>query len=341
MNQNTATDQDSERHLSGQRGQELFRREALEHHARGLRDEGSLLRISPSWTRWAYRLLLLVFAAAALFAVLGSVHEYAAGPAVVRLEGHSEVTAKLPGIVTAVEVEAGQRVAAGDLLVRFYGAQEAAELDRVRREFELGLIRRLRDPSDPAAESALSRLRAQQELAEARLEERSARAPHPGVVSDLRVRPGQHLVPGQVVLSLVGEDPAAPEAGERDLGLSIVALFPGHYRPLLRPGMKLRLELQGYRYAYQHLVIDRVDDEVVGPAEARRVLGAGIGDALSLSGPLVLVRARLPAATFESGGRVYEYHDGILGVAEVRVRSERILQTLLPGSRALFEGSGA
>ncbi len=306
----------------------LFRAEALEHHHRGLPDQGNVLEISPIWTRWVYRLLVAVFAAAVLYAVWGTVDEYAEGIAVVRAEGRSDVTAPVAGTVSTLEVRPGQRVAAGELLVRLYGAQEAAELERVRREFELGLLDRLRHPADPSAARALGGLRTQKRRAEAHLEERSVRSPAAGVVSDLRVRPGQLLSPGEVILSLRGEDPE----------LRIVALLPGRYRPLLRPGMAMRLELEGYRYAYQQLRVERISDEVFGPTETRRVLGPGIGDAVPLAGPVVFVEARLPSPTFESDGRVYAYHDGILGRAEVRVRSESLLVTLVPGLKALRPG---
>ncbi len=303
----------------------IFRHEALEHHTRGFQDQGHLLELSPDWVRWTYRLLLGVFVAAVLYSVFGSIHEYAPGLAVVRVEGLTEVNATLAGTVTSVEIEAGQRVAAGTLLVRFYGVQEAAEVARIQREFELGLINRLRNPADRTSERALSALRAQKQLAEARLEQRSVRAPHAGIVADLRVRPGQHLSPGQSILSLIGDNPE----------LRVVALFPGHYRPLIEPGMPLRLELEGYKYAYQHLVVDAIGEEVVGPGEARRVLGASIGDAVPLTGPVIFVHARLPTRTFESGGRIYEYHDGMQGRAEVWVRSESILTTLLPDLKAV------
>lgn len=317
----------------GVRGTEagrIFREEALEHHARGVPDQGQLLQLSPGWTRWTYPLLLLLFAAAAVFALVGSIHEYAGGPAVVRLEGQTDVTAPLAGTVVSVEVAAGRRVAAGDLLARLYGVQEAAELDRASREFELGLAGRLRNPADPSAERTLGPLRAQKVQAERRLEERSVRAPHDGTVGDVWIQAGQHLTPGQVILSLDGGDPR----------LGIVALIPGHYRPLLRPGMPLRLELEGYGYAYQQLTVESVGDEVVGPAEARRFLGPGIGDAVPLTGSVVLVTARLPAPTFEADGRAYAYHHGTPGTAEVRVRSEKILFALVPALRALWGRNG-
>jgi hypothetical protein len=114
---------------------------------------------------------------------------------------------------------------------------------------------------------------------------------------------------------------------------SLIALLPGSYRPLLRAGMSLRFELDGYRYVYRELTIDAVDDQVVGPAEARRLLGAS-GDAVRLEGPLVVVRARLPERSFDFGGRSYEYFDGLVGSVDVRVGSAPIV-SLLPQPRLL------
>lgn len=304
----------------------VFRQEAIEHHSRGFGGKGHVLEISPRWTGWAFRILMLALVAGLLYTALGTVHEYASGLAVIRVDDRTEVTTTLAGTVTAVEVEAGQRVEPGQVLVRFYGAQEAAELARIEREFELGLADRLRNPADLGAERALSALRAQKQLAESRLEERTLRAPTAGIVSDLRIRPGQHLSLGQSVLALTDDDPE----------LAIVALLPGNFRPLIEPGMPLRLELQGYAYAYLHLTVERVDAEVIGPTEARRVLGPGIGDAVPVEGSVVLVHARLPQRTFESDGETYFFHDGMFGTAEVRVRSEPILVTLVPGLKAFF-----
>jgi multidrug resistance efflux pump len=255
------------------------------------------------------------------------VREYASGPAVVRLGGRTDLTATADGTVTDVGVTAGQTVEAGRLLVRFYGAREAAELARIDHELELQLVNRLRDPSDRGAEQALISLRAQRELARSNLAEREVRAPAGGVVSDIRVRPGQHIAPGQSLLSLVrGQE--HPE---------VIALIPGEYRPMLKPGMPLRLELTGYRYAYQELVVETVGEEVVGPGEARRFLGDEIADAVQLTGPVVRVSARLTGNTFEADGRVRRFHDGMWGRAEVRVRSERVLVALVPALKALFE----
>ena len=122
--------------------------------------------------------------------------------------------------------------------------------------------------------------------------------------------------------------------------LTVIAMLPGSDRPLLRPGAPLRLELAGFRYAYIDLVIESIGDEVVGPAEVKRFLGADIADAVPVGGPVVLVRARLPAATFRQRGRELRYYDGMLGTVEARLRSESILVTLIPGLRGVLGDDG-
>ncbi|HEY1584954.1 MAG TPA: HlyD family secretion protein, partial [Polyangia bacterium] len=154
---------------------------------------------------------------------------------------------------------------------------------------------------------------------------RLVRAPRAGVVDDVRIRAGEHLDRDDVMLSFVGDEARA----------SVVALLPGSYRSLLRPGMPLRLYVEGYHYAYRDLVVDSVADAVVGAAEARRFLGPDAAAAVRLDGPVVLVRARLPGRTFDFAGRTYDFYDGLRGLAEVRLRSEPILFTLVPQLRLL------
>ena len=320
----------SERRSDGLAAAALFREEAVEHHNLGIRAEGDVLRVDPGWMRWTYRLLLTVLVAGLLFTFLARIREYAEGPAVVQLGGRSDLTATADGTVSQVTVAPGERIEAGRLLVRFYGARETAELARLDHEFELQLINRLRDPADSGAQQALISLRAEREMARSNLAEREVRAPAAGVVNDVRVRPGQHITPGQSLLSILrGQEHPV-----------VVAFVPGEYRPMLKRGMPLRLEVTGYRYAYQHLIVDSVGDEVVGPTEARRYLGNEIADAVQVGGPVVRVEAHLDSDTFEAEGKTRRYHDGMLAKAEVRIRSERVLVALIPALKALFEARG-
>lgn len=306
----------------------IFREAALEHHFRGIHAQGDLLRLSPHWVNWAYRLLLAVSAAGSAYFVFGRVNEYATGIAVIRDEGRTVVSALTGGTITEIAVRAGQRVETNQPLLRFNDAPEKIELERLHREFNLRQIDRLKDPNDQAAQQQLATVRVQIETAEKRLKERTISAPCSGVVRDVRIRPNQLVAPGELLLTIVGEDDA----------LSAVAILPGHYRPLLKPGNPLRLEPAGFRYAYQRLTIDAIGDEVVGPNEVRRFLGPEVADSLALQGPAVIVLAHLPSRRFKAHGRWHEYHDGMPGTAEARVRSESILFALVPGLRAVFGG---
>jgi membrane fusion protein (multidrug efflux system) len=304
----------------------IFRQQAWEHYHHSRWKEGDVLRLTPAWTRWTYWLLVGVLGVGALFCVLGTVHEYAAGPALVRLERRTDVTAHGGGVVATVEVQPGQRVEAGQVLVTLQAEEERDRLTRLEHEFELLLVRYMRTPSDEAARQALTTLRAEREFARSRLESRSLRAPVPGVVGDLRIQPGQYLAAGARVASLVEDE--AP--------VYLQAFLPGSYRPFLRPGMLLRVELEGFHYTYRELLIESVGAQVIGPGELRRYLGPELADAVKVEGPLVLVRARLPTQTFTHQGRVLGYFDGMPARAEAVVRTEPILLALLPGLRLLF-----
>ena len=301
----------------------IFRHEALQALEEAEVASGELLHIAPRWTRWAYWLLAAAVTGSLSFAAFAFVGEYAAGPAVVRVEGRTDLTATAAGTVEEVLVQPGQHVAAGQLLVRFNVASETAELERLQMELEDQLVKVLRDPNDQASRQALTSLRAQKELAAVRVQQRSVRAPHAGIVSDLRIRRGQLLQAGDLAVSLNGE-------GTR---FFVVAFLPGQFRPLVHPGMPLRLRLSGFSRATVMTTIDSVGDEVVGPAEARRYLGPDVADAVTLTGPVVLVKAALGGTSFASDDKRFNFYDGLTGNAEARVRSQRVLAVLVPGLR--------
>lgn len=303
-----------------------FRKEALEYSRTAGREQGDVLQLSPAWSRWTYHVLVWLLLSGFVYCLAGRVNTYASGPALIRVEGRTDLTLPIPSVVATVQVVPGQRVEVGQSLVTFRAEDEASTLERLERELELQLIRFMRDPSDGAARQALTSLSAERELAQARVEARTLRAPHAGLVGDVRIQPGQFLPAGTRALSLVAED--AP--------VTLLALLPGYARPFLRPGMPLRVELDGFRYEYRELTIEAVGDQVIGPAEVRRFLGPDLADAVSVEGPVVLVKANLPSHTFVNEGRVLSYFDGMPSRAEARVRSERILVVLLPALKGLF-----
>jgi membrane fusion protein (multidrug efflux system) len=301
----------------------LYRKEALEAHL-GPTAEGQVLRLVPRWAPWTFTLLISASLFALLFAAVGTIDEYADGVAVVRVQGRRELTARAPGTVATIEAQPGQRVAAGQVIVRFHG--DTSERDRLEKELERQLVKVLDDPTDQAARQQLMAVRAERDRARDDVDQRLVRAPEAGVVSDVRIQPGRLVQPGETVASLVPD-------GAR---FEVIAVVPGNFRPRLQPGMPLRVEIAGYAHAYAEVAIETIGDQVVGPTEIRRFLPADLAETLSISGPVVLVTASLSSRSFSAEGRSYDYYDGMLGRAEVRVGSRSVLFSLVPGLESMF-----
>ncbi|MFH0899955.1 MAG: HlyD family efflux transporter periplasmic adaptor subunit [Pseudomonadota bacterium] len=305
----------------------LFRSEALDHYRLGLRHEGAPLRLAPLWTRYAFGLMCAVIVSASTLALFANVDQYATGPAIIRHQDRTVVSAKAAGVVAAVEAVPGQRVEAGQLLVKLDDSLGTGGGEAGRGDFTLAGGSSNRENQPPCLEAVGSSV--EHELSARRTRELSfLRAPRAGLISDVRVRAGQYIQPGDIMLTIV------PIAAS----FSVVAVIPGHFRPQIQLGAPLRLELAGYRYAFQHASVEAASDEVIGPTEVRRYLGPEIADTIPAVGPAILVRADLPANTFLADGKEYRYYDGMLGTVEIRVRSENVIVGLLPWLRHLKGG---
>jgi membrane fusion protein (multidrug efflux system) len=314
-------------HVLDQRGGsddgEMFRQEAIVNLVRR-GHHGDVVRVHPGWVRGAYWAVVASLAAAIAYVALARIHQYAEGPAVVRITGRTEVTANDGGTITALGVAPGQTVTAGQALAQLHDTEQAGRLRGLEAEFERKLVSYLQSPADPGVREALASLVSEKESALAGVESRVIRAPVDGVVKEVLVRNGQRIEPGKTVLSI-----GAKGAAE---GLSVLAFLPGTERPRLRADQRLRLTLPGYRGAYLEMPVRGVSTEVLGPAEARaRFLGDRLGDTLPINGPVVVVEARLATTTFSADGVTYALHDGMAGRAEVQLSSRSVLETLIPG----------
>jgi hypothetical protein len=124
--------------------------------------------------------------------------------------------------------------------------------------------------------------------------------------------------------------------GAGDHSFRVVMALPGHYRPMLKGGLPLRVEVSGYQGAYQGLTLASVSDRVLSAEEIRRTAGDTLADALNSGGPFVLADAPLPP-TFTSRGRSYAFFDGMRGTARTPVRRSSALAILFPWVRAASE----
>jgi multidrug efflux pump subunit AcrA (membrane-fusion protein) len=305
----------------------IFRQEAIDALSAGQKEGPPPLQILPRWTGWTYWVLIGTVALGLVYAASASVAEYADGAAVVQVEGRLDLGAARGGLVESVEARPGQRVAAGQVLLRLRGDRERRRLEQLEGEFELRLVHLLLHPRDEATRQSLAALREQRQVAEAELAERTVVAPRAGVVANLRVRPGQLLAPGEPALTLIGDERA---------DFVVLAVVPGQFRPMLRPGMKMRFELEGFPRIFRSLPIESVAEEVIAPGEVRRYLGRDVGERAPPAS-MVLVRARLPEPTFTVEGKSHRYQDGIPGRVDIPVRSMPLLAMLVPPLRGLFD----
>ena len=128
------------------------------------------------------------------------------------------VSADLPGIVEAVNIDSGRHVAAGDVLVREDTRQEEAQLDAAEAQRDLANLnlargRQLLDKG-VVAQAEYDRLDADAKQAEAHVGEIRAtidrkriRAPFSGVLGIRQVNQGQYLNGGDPVVPLQSMDP--------------------------------------------------------------------------------------------------------------------------------------
>lgn len=282
--------------------------------------QAELVVLDARATHWGFALACAGMLGLAAFVALGRMNEYATGPAFVQLDGRTTLTASSAGLVISVAVKPGDRVAVGDELVRFHASDEQAELQASNKQFESQLAKLLLQPDDANTREALVSLRSRRELAQERRDRRVLRAPQAGIVGDVRVREGQLVEPGLRMIDLQGAASAA----------TVTALLPGRYRPLLHAGAKLRFEVDGFHLLTHELIISRVGEQIVGPSEAARFVGRDLADAFSITGPVVLVQAKLPSTSFRLDGQRYDFSSGMFGKAEAAVRDEPIAYAFLP-----------
>jgi len=302
-----------------------FRPEAVAAY-KARKDEGGALRLAPRWAAIVYWVLIALVTIGVAYLCVARINDYAEGPAVVLAEGQEPVVVRAAGTVSEIRVAAGDRVVAGQELVRLYDAAEAADLASIEQQFEQALVERLQRPEDPSAATALASLAAQRDRARHGVAERTLRAPAAGVVGNVRLRAGQPVTAGQEALTIV--------SGQR--GASVIAFLPASYAPLMKPGLTVRLELDGHPRAYQKTTVESFATHASGPAAISQFLGDQLGDAVKLPGAVVMIRGRMASDEFVVDGKHLGYRHGMTGRVAVRVRSQRMILSVIPGLKEVF-----
>lgn len=155
----------------------------------------------------------------------------------IRVSGYTDadkravLATRAAGVVEELPISLGQRVKAGDLIVKLEAEGKQAAVDTARqvvsqREAEATAARRLDQQGNaPKLQldnvlSALAAARSQLEAAVAELERNSVRAPFDGVIDRVDVELGSSAQAGTPVATILNLNPilARGEVSERDLG---------------------------------------------------------------------------------------------------------------------------
>ena len=297
----------------------LYRGEALEaHRTRG--NEGVPVNLSPGWIRRAYPFLVVAILVAIVLSIVIKVPTYSSGVGVVVLPGVA-VAAPSGGNVEAVLVKPGQHVKKGTVLLRLNTGEQDAELRSAQSDADNLTYSYLFDAQDEQVKKTLGNALVKVKRELERVDGRLVRATAEGTVSDLRVRVGSAIAPGDQVLQIV--DPKAePE---------MWAFLPGKDRPRLRPSVhKLQVDIIGYMKSRAHAPIISVSTEVISAAEVAKILGPQLADSIKLPpGSYVWVKAKLPKK-FKTQHNTFFYHHGMPAKTEVKIQTKPFIVTLLP-----------
>jgi biotin carboxyl carrier protein len=302
-----------------------FRPEAVAAY-KARKDEGAALRLAPRWAAIVYWVLIALVVIGISYLCFARVNDYAEGPAVVIAEGQQAVTVRAPGTVSEVKVAVGDKVVAGQELVLLYGGTEAADLAATELQFERALVERMQRPDDTGAANGLAQLVAQRDRARHGLAEKTIRAPVSGTIATVRLRAGQPVQAGQEALTIVSGDG----------GVTLLCFLPASYAPLMKQGLTIRLELDGHPRAYQRTKVASFTTNASGPGAVSQYLGDQLGDTVPVPGAVVLVRGHMEETEFVADKKKLKYRHGMTGKVAVRVRSQRMILSLIPGLKEVF-----
>ena len=152
-----------------------------------------------------------------------------------------EVSTEVPGLIESIAFDSGDAVAAGDVLVELDKSVDRAELEGLEAEAELARIEfdRAQDllPERAISQSEFDSARARLDSAnaalntqEARLRQKTIRAPFDGLLGLRRVSTGQFISPGTAIVELQQLDPIYADFS-----------LPERFLPMLFKGQTVRV----------------------------------------------------------------------------------------------------
>ncbi|CAM4513696.1 biotin/lipoyl-containing protein [Corallococcus exiguus] len=142
-------------------------------------------------------------------------------------------------------------------------------------------------------------------------------APLEAMVGQVAVTKGAQVEAGQLVAALMN----------RNVLPSLNVLLAEEYRQELAPGMTLEFQMPDMRHP-----LETVIEQVEGPEESLQFAKVQRRAEAYPKGA-VLIRAHVPARTYERDGKKRVYQDGESGRAYVKLGTQRLLVSWFPGLR--------
>ncbi len=237
--------------------------------------------------------------------------------------------------VEGVHVLTGDHIQMGQALITFDTTNLRGELERAERSYEFHRRLVVIDRTSQNM-SDMTRTRIERDRFLSALYQSVLRAPADGRILDVRVRAGDIVSSGEILLTM----------GDGESEIEVVGLLPGYSATLLSEDSTLQLELDGFPHSRTPLEVIEVSDELVGRDAAVQHLGNNSTDKIQSriepmvsKGSMAVIRARAATGTFASQGVRYQLFDGLTGRIEAKLRLDPVYMVAIPGMRALLEGS--
>lgn len=216
-----------------------------------------------------------------------------------RTENGVNVTAQAPGLITALYFESGAEVNAGDLLIQQFANDDLARLKGLKAELRLAEItlkrakELLQDRLTPQldldkAESNLDRIQAELEFVQVTIDKKSIRAPFAGQLGIRRVNIGEHIQPGDNIVSL-----------ESLNHMLVVFPLPQRHLPQVHLGQRMEISVDAYPDQIVVGEINAIEPEVNRTTRSFWIQASLPNQSMGLR-PGMFATVRIPLAAEES-----------------------------------------
>ena len=235
-------------------------------------------------------------------------NEYVSGQAVITVSRLDHARSQTRGVVEGLHATPGDSLQAGQELGRVVPLGAEPNRRAALTAYERALVSMLRAPQRDELRDAVREHRQQITAAAPTLFPEPIVAPEAGTVSSTRVRNGELVDAGDILLS--------SSSGESQS--TAVASFPAHAQPYIRPGARFRVSFPGTSRKYWWFVAERVERGALREGASRTVGSDTVSD-----DDRAWVRVYGTLLSEEEEGSL---RDGMIGNAELVIRRRSVFR---------------